>query len=129
MNRKKMSLAVIGVAIASLAVAAVTANSWTLYTPLYTMRMEQASNKMNFLPTEMNTFTYNTEKGYNLNYGTLRNSEDKPFYTFQTPWTCVFSTCVYTCTTCDGPTCPVTCSYTCPDTFFCTCNPIYCPEK
>ena len=63
-------IAVIGAALA-LAVTCVTASTSLCNTPLYTFRIEQASSKMNFLPTAMNEFTSTTEKGYNLTYDTF----------------------------------------------------------
>jgi len=63
MEVKQMMITVIGIAITVLVVAAVTADSSATNTPLYMMRMEQVSSKMNFLPTTMNTFTYTTENG------------------------------------------------------------------
>ena len=111
MDRKSI-VVVISVVVVGLAVTAVTARSWTT-TPLYTYRMEQASNKMNFLPTEMAGFTYTAEKGYTIPFETVNLSGDTPLDTWQTPYTCIYSTCEYTCETCDAPTCPDTCPATC----------------
>lgn len=135
---KKMLVAVIGISAALLAATCVTASSWTFNTPLYTFRMEQASNKMNFLPTEMNTFTYITEKGHDLIYATgcsgcgdaepllpetcstcSQHYCDEPTLcgTCGTCGTC-WSTCPYTCDgdTCDETSCQNTCESTCPYT-------------
>jgi hypothetical protein len=66
-NRNKMvSISVISIAIVALAVTAVSANFSEKSTPLYTYRMEQLSNKMSFLPTEMNNFTYAARGNYTL---------------------------------------------------------------
>lgn len=133
MDRKKVSLAVLSIAIGSLAVAYVAASSQILNTPLYTFRMEQQSSEMNFLPTEMNTFTYTAERGCNLTYGVVGWCGVNPLSTspastcnpscFDTcedtcEWTC-FDTCGRTCpSTCDDPTCVL---FTCGITHWETC--------
>lgn len=96
-----------------LAVTTATASPLTVKTPLYTVRMEQASNKMNFLPTEMNGFTYTAEKGYTMNYDILECYCAEPLIVTWQP-TCEFyptcdtcETCV-TCGTCYPDTCPWT---------------------
>ncbi|MBU7025511.1 MAG: hypothetical protein HXS48_01115 [Theionarchaea archaeon] len=110
MDRKMMVIAAISVAVASLAITAVTASPWASDTPLYTFRMEQASSKMNFLPTEMNQFTYTAENGYTLDYEVVGYCSDvKPLDTGV--WTCYYSTC-------GGPTCWLTCPASC----YGTCN-------
>lgn len=130
MNRKMMVFAAVSMAVAFLAVTAVTASSWT-NTPLFTVRMEKASSKMNFLPTAVNGFTYTAEKGYNVKCNVtgycgeelLGNCTD---YDTTCEVTCPAS-CTGTCNTCQGmftcddtscqPTCPGgTCSPTCWDT-------------
>lgn len=133
-DRTKISLAVICIAIALLAVTAVIAESWiTNDTPLYTFRMEQTSNKMNFLPTSVNEFIYTTEKGYTLNYDNMdcRNGGNSLGILADTrcdftckhscgstcPWinTCHVTACfTYTCSACDTlwVTC-VSCEPTC----------------
>ena len=68
MNRKKVSIAVVSTAVVVLAVTCVTASHQTLNTPLYTFRIEQASSEMNFLPTAVSEFTYNTRDGYTVNW-------------------------------------------------------------
>lgn len=119
--KKKWSFAVIGVVAVLFAVTFTTASSLA-GTPLYTVRMEQHSNNMNFLPTAVHGFTYTTENGYTLDY-------DVPKYCggvvpLGTDATC-FPTCLNTCpNTCDE-TCPNTCDYTC-DTCEETC-PFTCP--
>lgn len=122
---KKMLLTVISTIVALLAVTFVTASPWTANTPLYAVRMEQASSKMNFLPTEMNGFTYTSEKGYEISCDVticpnVEPSSDKPT-SAQNPckWTDPYSTCSgYTCWLSCGGTCE-TCAVTCPN----TCNP------
>ncbi len=125
MNRKqKMSIAVAGMVCMSLAVTAATANSLLMDTPLYTVRMEQASSNMNFLPTEVNSFTYITGNGYTLNHDVVGSCGATPLWTSPyTECTCVVScwetcpcnpTCLPTCPeTCNQPTCPETCEHTC----------------
>ncbi len=116
MDRKTVFVMVLSATGLLLAITAVTGHSHTIVTPLHTMRMEQASSEMNFLPTAVNEFTYTTEKGNNLNYGLPRKYGDVvPCDTWQQPYTCIYSTCEDTCETCDAPTCPDTCGYTCDD--------------
>ncbi|KYK36382.1 MAG: hypothetical protein AYK19_01165 [Theionarchaea archaeon DG-70-1] len=103
MNRKKVSIAVVSMAVAFLAVTCVTASRQTSSTPLYTFRMEQASNRMSFLPTTVNEFTYNTRDGYTLNYELGTDSDVgfcipqswNPFCTEWGTWecTCFFPAC------------------------------------
>lgn len=139
MDRKKMVIAVISASLALLAAACVTASSQTKNTPLYTVRMEQASSKMNYLPTVMNSFTYTAEKGYELDYDVLGCCDaklfDVPTASTCEGGTCGEETCLYTCwetcSTCYG-TCPVTCPNTCENTcegLTCegTCYPDTCP--
>jgi hypothetical protein len=110
MEKRKLSIALISVT-AILAVTLVTATPLASKTPLYTYRMENASSKMNFLPTTMNSFIYTAEKGYTVNYSNLECSECGGGA----------SPLVLTCSTCDldvcyetvCPTCPDTCPYTC----------------
>ena len=125
---KKMVAAAVGVAVVLCAVAVVTASPRiSSNTPLYTMRMEQASNKMHFLPTEKNNFTYTIERGYNLEH--LVGAMFGEVALDTTPctceectvdFTCPHGTCSDTCDTCFtctntcegtcGPTCPGTCA-------------------
>ncbi len=120
---------------AVLAVTAAAAESSPSATPLYTVRMEQASSEMNFLPTDVNGFIYNTEKGCTVNYcaadtcgGGVQVLDTMPGVTFcdtcppgciTIEWTCHGNyTCYYTCM---GETCPITCAPTCPATCY-TCQ-------
>ncbi|MGD2248114.1 MAG: hypothetical protein PVF58_06880 [Candidatus Methanofastidiosia archaeon] len=138
---KNMSVVAAGVAIMLFAAACVAANPQIFSTPLYTLRMEQASNKMNFLPTKTNGFMYTAESGYTLTCaitgyrGGVTPLNTKPGDTYcescipetceeTCDWTC-FETCPNTCEdTCEGPTCPYTCSGpTCEG----TCTPSGCP--
>ncbi|MGD2248041.1 MAG: hypothetical protein PVF58_06515 [Candidatus Methanofastidiosia archaeon] len=110
MKKRKKILAVSSVVILFFALTCVTAQRAIEGTPLFTYRMEQASSKMHFLPTEKNSFDYKTEKSSILNCNSssgycgmanmanLRCSEG--------------STCPDTCL----DTCPHTCPYTCPNT-------------
>ena len=131
MDRKKVLITVASIAMASLAITAVTASSLALNTPLYTLRMEQASSKMNFLPTAMNKFAYTTENGYNLDYEALVGYCGAvplgSLYTCEV--TCPYVTCVVgTCSSCSGYTCDATsCQPTCWYTCEWTCNQWTCP--
>lgn len=139
MDRKKVLIAVASIALASLAITAVTASSLALNTPLYTLRMEQASSKMNFLPTAMNKFAYTTENGYNLDYEALvEYCGAVPLGSVDTcEITCPFVSCeVGTCSSCSGytcdatscqPTCQSSCGGTCWETCPWTCNQWTCP--
>ena len=125
MNRKILFV-IVGIAVASVTVAAVTARSLTYNTPLYTVRMEQASSGMNFLPTEMNDFTFTAEIGYNLNYVPEYCGAESPHVYAKTygggdtcwgyytcPFTCKYNiTCYYTC----RPTACAPCPYGYPET-------------
>lgn len=141
-KQKLMSYIMVSAALVLLAVTAVTASSWRLsHTPLHTVRMEQASSEMNFLPTAMNNFAYTSERGYGLNYDVAGYCNSAvPLDTGGAP-TCevscdpclntecntCWSTCVSTCSTCVSTcsnTCVSTCRtcvYTCPYTCAATC--------
>lgn len=136
---KKMSLLVASIALVGITALSI-AGSMTAHAPLYTLRMEQVSNKMGFLPTEMNGFTYTAESGHTLNWAAAGCCSDvKPLSTSpgstycescipetceeSCEWTC-FETCPYTCSTCQGQghTCDNTsCQATCWDTCWYTC--------
>lgn len=105
-----MLLAVVSVAIMLSAITIITANPYMPNTPLYTLRMEQASSKMNFLPTEGNDFTYTTERGYNLDYGAVGSSSE--IQSDVSVWTCP-TRCQNTCRNTCPDTCPYTCKFTC----------------
>ena len=135
MDRKKiLVIAVVSMVLASFAVTAVaasskTSSSPTVNVPLYTVRMEQASSEMNFLPTEKHNFAYNTEKGCTLNYCVADNCNSAvPLHTSSQ------NTC-YGYVTCEGSaTCWQTCygythgGYTCFATCYnwWTCTPATC---
>jgi hypothetical protein len=110
MNRKILFI-IAGIAVASVTVAAVTAIPLTYNTPLYTVRMEQISSEMNFLPTEMNDFTFTAENGYNLNYIPEYcdvGSYDTYARTYDGSYTCWgYYTCPFTCNS------NITCYSTC----------------
>lgn len=148
MDRKKMLLVAVIMVIASLAITCVTANSLTSNTPLYTLRMEQASSKMHFLPTAVNEFAFTAEKGYELTCDIEGNCSingyDNDANLLGTGASCVQTecntcmtycgqnTCEYTC----PATCPVTCGYscggtchTCWETCGKTCEETTCPEE
>lgn len=146
-NPQKIALLAVAAGLVLLAAACVSASPLKHATPLYTVRMEQASNKMGFLPTTVNSFTYTTEKGYTIDYSGAAHSSVQPLSTesndtcygyatcdgFFTCWqtcygythggyTCSPTYCVWTCT---PETCNVTwCSFTCVavDTCMGTCS-------
>lgn len=141
-GKQKMAIAVVGAVIALCAVTAVTAHSRIQNTPLYTVRMEQASSQMNFLPTTMNEFIYSAESGCTLNCNASGYSGAEPLMTHQadtfctcwpycetTEYTCESEpTCMITCDTCIDPTCLNTCFSTCPDTCPNTCDGATCTQ-
>lgn len=110
---KKVVLVGISIAATLLVATAVCASNIPSTTPLYTVRMEQQSNDMNFLPTEMNEFTYTAEPGYTVTYNALECCSIHPL---GPPPTCEQNPCEWTV-----DTCPYTCLYTCPATCFNTC--------
>ncbi|MBU6998901.1 MAG: hypothetical protein HXS41_09050 [Theionarchaea archaeon] len=127
MEKKSVVILALVSAIALFVATAVSASSLT-GSPLFNLRMEQQSSKMNFLPTEINGFTYTSESTYSLALefsqccavvplGPEPTNHQVPCeWTVQTcPLTCL-STCpetCYTCNTCLVETCPYTCSFTC----------------
>lgn len=141
---------VIGIGIMCAALMTATTSP---HTPLYTVRMEQESNKMNFLPTEVNQFTYTAENGCTVLYEvslcgvhpleeptvpeTCPNTcDDETCYGPTCPETScnTCSTCSSTCNTCTQPTCetceetcPYTCS-TCSSTCWNTCSGYTCKD-
>ncbi|MBU7045411.1 MAG: hypothetical protein HXS54_03160 [Theionarchaea archaeon] len=133
MNRKQMIvISSVSAVLVVFAVTAVSADSASS-TPLYTLRMEQASSRMNFLPTEINGFVYNTEKGSSITYCPdegICGGDVEPFDTLGLTWcgTCwpycstneVTCEGTYTCEwTCAHSTCPfATCYSTCPVTCY-----------
>lgn len=119
MSRKRVLIAVMSGVLALLVLNTVIAGSLTVNTPLYRVRMEQASSEMNFLPTAVNNFTYTAEQGYILNCRAagcdgipLGITEGKTCDgTCQGQVTCQgYNTCDLTC----WSTCPNTCGNTCP---------------
>lgn len=126
MKRTKASLAVLAL---FLTVMWVAADYNAPHTPLYLYRMEQVSNKMGFLPTEVTAFTYTAEYGF---YQHSIPGNGGKIQDITTEITCIPVTCEVTCpdtcpVTCDDPTCIVTCQYTCPDTCEYTCE-YTCPD-
>ncbi|MBU7029879.1 MAG: hypothetical protein HXS48_23290 [Theionarchaea archaeon] len=134
-NKKKVFLAVMSVVAVACVVVLATASSLLADTPLYTLRMEQASSEMNFLPTEMNGFTYTAENGYTLNHEVSGYCSSAALLDTGV-WTCEPNTHEWTCKTCDTcltcdtcfhcetqNTCDTcdTCTYTCASTCKATC--------
>ncbi|KYK30038.1 MAG: hypothetical protein HXS48_26870 [Theionarchaea archaeon] len=119
---KKLYILVIGAAMVALAVACVSASS-SSNTPLYILRMEQQSSKMNFLPTAVNSFSYTTENGCILDScvtgycGAILMGTDATCHTcIDTCADTCWNTCPYTVCTCYSScygSCVPTCSYTC----------------
>ena len=99
--------------------ACVSASS-SCNTPLYTVRMEQVSSRMNFLPPGVNNFIYTAEKGYILTHDT---GVVHALHTETTSeLTCIIPTCDFTCqNTCAQTSCQTTC-YTCLETCPRTCD-------
>lgn len=116
MDRRKMVIAEVSVVSVVLAVAFIASGSLAAHTPLYTVRMEQASSKMNFLPTERSNFVYTTEEGCNLDFNAVGCCNSAKL--LDTVDTCCLTT---PCVTCNGDTCSVTCPATCPNTCPNTC--------
>ena len=119
MEKDQKMVALMSTALLLLILSA-AASPETVYTPLYMVRMEQTSDDMNFLPTEMSGFTYETEKGCTVNCsvkGMCGNVDALTVYT-------CYDTCHRTCRTCFPPcaynvdaytvyTCYDTCHHTC----------------
>jgi hypothetical protein len=125
MDRKQMLFVVMSIVLVFVAVAATTARPGTSpATPLYTYRMEQASNDMNFLPAEGNGFTFTTKGGHAVNYDiVVYHDYDELLSTGCKP-SCIstcYSTCVSTCNSTCVSTCPQTCVSTCSSTCLNTC--------
>jgi hypothetical protein len=116
----KVLAAAISAAPAFLAVGTVIASSQTVETPFYTVRMEQASSKMDFLPTAVTTFTYTAESGYTVHYDVTAWCGGKAADITEgrsCDGTCYDPTCPLTCNpTCDSSTCDTCEGYTCEDT-------------
>lgn len=129
MNKRRMLFLGGGSVLVLLILGSVVA-SQTSYTPLYMVRMEQASSRMNFMPAEVNEFAYAAGAGYTLNYDVQGccGGITPDTWTFGSTCdgTCTEPTCADTCRlTCDDPTCEDTCPATCPltcDTCTSTCT-------
>jgi hypothetical protein len=122
MDRRKLLLVAVIMVTASLAITCVTAHSLTANTPLYILRMEQASSKMNFLPTAVNGFIYTAEKGYEVTYDTRGNCGINGCFNDANPMATSGVSCVETmCNPCETYGGQYTCQYTCPATCPVTC--------
>jgi hypothetical protein len=103
-----------------LAMTVVTASSQE-DTPLYTMRMEQASSEMHFLPSAVSEFTYTAEPGVVFSYA-VTGYCGEPFYFTESPCeVTIGATCDSTCWPSCGYTCGSTCGFTC-NTCIATCG-------
>jgi hypothetical protein len=127
-----MFVMIVSATIVLLAITAVTAHNRTVNTPLYMVRMEQVSSRMNFLPTSANEFAYTAEKGYTLNHDGIHGvGGAHVLEPYTEPPQCeTWETCEETCETCWSTcddTCPNTCSVTCRNTCPATC-PATCEE-
>jgi hypothetical protein len=119
MDRKMICLVVVSTVVVSL--AACVSGSSSRNTPLYTLRMEQASSEMNFLPTGVNSFTYAAEKGYTITCNAGVCGHALHIESTSEP-TCILPTCDFTCQyTCAQTSCQTTC-YTCLETCPKTCQ-------
>lgn len=142
----KQVFIVIGVVIFITAVIVAVASSSSFNTPLYTVRMEQVSSKMNFLPKEANQFIYTAIKGQEIFFNIKSNGifDDPP--ETEGPScdsihcnTCGVTECGESCglecetmencptgdpETCGGASCTPTCGSTCDDP---TCYGPTCP--
>lgn len=119
---KNRTLVVVSIVTASLAAMIVTATPQLFNTPLYTFRMEQQSSEMHFLPTEMNTFTYATEKGFTVEQKISPWSSEVHKFQDSAIVCPTVNTC-FTCSTCDSclichtiSNCPTEGSSTCEQT-------------
>ena len=119
MDRKQIYLVVTSVVVVSLA-ACVSAN-FSISSPLYTVRMEEASSKMNFLPHGVTSFTYAAEEGYMITCNAGVYCHVLHITSTSEP-TCILPTCDFTCQyTCAQTSCQTTC-YTCLETCPRTCQ-------
>ena len=119
------------VVLVGIAVAAVTASSLP-NTPLYTVRMEQASYKMGFLPTAVNEFAYTTAHGYTVQYDAGKATIiplEPPTEVPTCPYTCDDDTCQQTCPDTCWSTCSSSCGGTCPATCEPTCEQQTCGDS
>lgn len=107
--------------------AVVTAPAPVCDTPLYTVRMEQVSNNMHFLPTEVTPFVYTAERGCTVTGTVVTYCSGQPLSTGSTfcPTCEPQDTCSGTCESCQQTcgTCWLTCPETCDLTCFYTCWP------
>ena len=119
---QKVLITAVCLTLVGCAVAFVTASTRTALddTPLFAVRMEQESNRMNFSPGEKNGFTYSSGQGFLIDYDTeYSGGGGEPLaYTWDTDPTCWY-TCSSPPSTCQS-TCASTCSNTCVNTC-CTC--------
>ena len=119
MDRKLICFVVAITVVVSL--AACNSASSSCNTPLLTVRMEEASSEMNFLPYGVNSFTYAAEKGYTITCNAGVCGHD-PHITSTSELTCIVPTCDFTCQyTCAQTSCQTTC-YTCLETCPKTCQ-------
>jgi hypothetical protein len=107
MNKPRKVSLVMSAVLVSFVILVVTASSLASSTPLYTVRMEQASSQMHFLPTAVTEFTYTAAPGVELNYTVMESNSIRGPNTQGTCLTCLIETCQ------GDPTCESTCEFTC----------------
>jgi hypothetical protein len=128
-TQKWVLMVVVSVAVVSLVMSTAAASPGKSDTPLYTVRMEQASSAMNFLPSEKNNFTYTTEPGYTLEYNGAQDMYGMQYLYYPGTnlmyYTCHGLTCYFSCNqgqTCFlYETCRYTCSFTCESCLYYSC--------
>jgi hypothetical protein len=117
---KLMPVPVIGIVLVCFIASFVTAFEGIPNSPLYAVRMEQASSKMHFMPRESYDYTYVAEQGYEMPYDVVYSGSAIPLST------ALDTDCDNTCGDgCTVETCPATCLPTCPN----TCMPPTCPTE
>ena len=130
MNKKRICGAAICAAVIACVTLVCAAGSLLADTPLYTVRMEQVSSQMHFLPTAVHEIIYTADNGCTVNCTVSCCDSAEPldirtgFPTCSTCDTCA-NTCPETCegNTCDHTSCQETCESTCSGW---TCDPTGC---
>lgn len=116
MKKTQKILIASSISLVFLVITGVYASSGVTHTPLHTIRMEQVSSDMNFLPVEMNDFTYTTGQGCTIVCDTGQSSNGA--YLFDTGTCCMV--------TCDFVTCELPCHTDIESCNLITCNFVTC---
>ena len=97
--KRNLQLQTFGIMVILAATTLVTATSSTFNAPLYTYRMEQVSNRMNFLCTEMNRFSFEARDGFTVNCNVQAVTSAQPLSTDETceGYSCFHTMCYETC--------------------------------